>query len=76
MKLATTVAFPVMVKVVAGEELLANVPPNPDQLPKIQPEAGEAESVMAVPEVYPWLQFFALAVTVPEALGLVDTASV
>jgi hypothetical protein len=50
-KLATTVAFPAIVKVVDGGELLENVPPVPNQPPKIQPDAGDAESAIAVPDV-------------------------
>jgi hypothetical protein len=75
-KVAEAVAFPVIVNVVDTAEPFENVPPVPDHFPKTQPDAGEAKSAMAVPDVYPWVQVFALAVTVPPALGLDDTASV
>ena len=69
-KLATTVASPSIVKTVEDWELLESVPPVPDQFPNDQCCAGTAESVIAVPDAYPWAQVFALAVTVPPALGL------
>jgi hypothetical protein len=75
-KLPKTVAFAVIVKIVDREELFENVPPLPDHFPKTQPEAGEANSTIAVPDEYPWVQFLAPGATAPPELGFGETDSV